>query len=222
MKVLIVGGGRGGVAMIECLHGTSGIEIAGVVDVNNDAPALKLARELKIKTSTDLKESLSIPNLEIILDVTGSEKAHQMIHELKPPSVHVADPAISRILHIIAVEKGNLNTNLQEQIKNMTGVVNESKKYIEDVHEIIDFIRKVADQTKLLSLNAAIEAARAGEHGRGFGVVAGEVRKLADNSASAVKNISTILGNIENSIREIINGIEKTAVISGLKINDIS
>lgn len=218
MKVLIVGGGRGGIAMLECLHGTSGIEIVGVCDVKDDAPALVMARELKLKTSTDLKGALQTPELEIVLDVTGSEKAHQIIHELKPPNVHAADPLIARLLHIIAVEKGNLNTRLQEQIQNMSGVVNKSKKYIGDVHEIIDFIRKVADQTKLLSLNAAIEAARAGEHGRGFGVVAGEVRKLADNSAEAVKNISVILANIENSIKEIIEGIEKTANISGITL----
>lgn len=221
MKILIVGGGRGGVAMIDCLHGTIGLEIVGVCDVKDDAPALVMARELKLNTSTDLKGSLQIPELDVVLDVTGSEKAHQAIVDLKPPNVHAADPIVARLLHTIAVEKGNLNTRLREQIQNMSGVVNKSKKYIGDVHEIIDFIRKVADQTKLLSLNAAIEAARAGEHGRGFGVVAGEVRKLADNSAEAVKNISVILANIENSIKEIIAGIEKTASISGIKLEEI-
>jgi len=82
----------------------------------------------------------------------------------------------------------------------------------------IDFIKKVADDTNLLSLNAAIEAARAGEHGRSFGVVAEEVRKLAENSAAAAKNIGKVLNDIENSIKGLINGIEKTAVISGLEM----
>jgi methyl-accepting chemotaxis protein len=65
------------------------------------------------------------------------------------------------------------------------------------VEEIVDTIEDIADQTNLLALNAAIEAARAGEHGRGFAVVAGEVRKLAERSSTATKQIAKILGDIK-------------------------
>lgn len=82
------------------------------------------------------------------------------------------------------------------------------------ISEILDVLRRVAQQTNLLGLNAAIEAARAGEHGRGFSVVAEEVRKLADESNRSAKNIEEMLRRFHESVIEVQNNVEESSAIT--------
>ncbi|WP_294343685.1 methyl-accepting chemotaxis protein [uncultured Clostridium sp.] len=100
----------------------------------------------------------------------------------------------------------NMNTldsslnELKDSFSTSASIVSDLVSKIESVNSITDSISQIASQTNLLALNAAIEAARAGEAGKGFGVVADEIRKLAESSKNAVENITTILDEIKKDI----------------------
>ena len=91
---------------------------------------------------------------------------------------------------------------LSEDTKRTSDNVHQLSQRAGQIGSIVQLIREVADQTNLLALNAAIEAARAGEQGRGFAVVADEVRKLAERTASATNEIATLVGSIQQETEQ--------------------
>lgn len=95
-------------------------------------------------------------------------------------------------------------------MKKVSKTIENLNSNTKDILIILNKITDISSQTNLLSLNASIEAARAGEAGRGFSVVAEEVRKLAEESQSASKDIKSIMNNIDGSIRESLNICKET------------
>jgi methyl-accepting chemotaxis protein len=98
---------------------------------------------------------------------------------------------------------------IADVVKKSAETVLELGKSSNEIGEIIQVIDDIADQTNLLALNAAIEAARAGEQGRGFAVVADEVRKLAERTSKATKEIATMIKQIQKDTNIAVDSMEE-------------
>jgi methyl-accepting chemotaxis protein len=153
------------------------------------------------------------------------EKTSATMEELSATVKQNADNAsqanqLAAAASSVAVKGGEV---VSEVVSTMSAI-NESAKKIEDIISVIDGI---AFQTNILALNAAVEAARAGEQGRGFAVVAGEVRNLAQRSATAAKEIKELISDsvsktAEGTIQvELAGNTMQEIVVSVKRVSDI-
>ena len=151
--------------------------------------------ELCYKMSTDLVEQVEIVSKSTDLMAAKAELVKNM-----------TDFGKKSVLELL--DKSKLSeTNITEINKSIDGL----NSMASDITKITEIITAIANQTNLLSLNAAIEAARAGEAGKGFAVVAEEIKKLAEKSLMSAQNIVKTIANVQ---KQVTNSAEKTNTIT--------
>ena len=111
---------------------------------------------------------------------------------------------------VLAEAAGN-SRRIAEDVRSAQELMDTLTRSVGRIGQMSSLIADVARQTNLLSLNAAIEAARAGEHGRGFSVVAGEVRRLADRTQNSTKEIAGLLAEVKSELEETSAAVTRSA-----------
>lgn len=110
---------------------------------------------------------------------------------------------------IIIRETIAVMNRINDRVKQSAQIIKNLGMRSDQIGEVVGLINEIADQTNLLALNAAIEAARAGEHGRGFAVVADEVRKLAERTTEATKEIGDTIVAMQNETKHAVVSMEE-------------
>ncbi|CAJ1794020.1 hypothetical protein LMCDFJHI_01173 [Aeromonas salmonicida] len=153
---------------------------------------------------------------------TSTQTMAAAIEELVVSISHLSDNAthadeLSKVSANTLEEGSGVIKQTLDSIENISSTVgdaasslSELNSHTQQISDIIEVIRGIADQTNLLALNAAIEAARAGEQGRGFAVVADEVRNLASRSAASTQQITGMISKIQSGADASIRSMENT------------
>ncbi len=162
---------------------------------------------LKIQEVVERSTELAAASQEI---AATTQEVSASTEEISAGMYDVKADAENNISRINNLE--HLTGEVQSTLEKMTDNTGKLADRIKNIDVISQNVSEIADQTNLLSLNAAIEAARAGEHGRGFSVVAEEVRKLAGQTKTAVnevKNISEYINNEAGMVGAAVTGVDQ-------------
>jgi methyl-accepting chemotaxis protein len=157
---------------------------------NIDKNTSKIVKNINgINTSTqELSSTMDEVNLGITQLASSSTESSQQSIDIKERATDIKEKG--------SISKITADKLYEEKQHNILKAI-ESGKVVSEIGIIAKSIAAIAEQTNLLALNANIEAARAGEQGKGFAVVANEVKVLAEQSAGYVKNIQTVVSNVQ-------------------------
>ncbi|MBF0454075.1 MAG: hypothetical protein HQL72_04560 [Magnetococcales bacterium] len=202
-KVGIVGGGIEGKSLLEVFAKSKGIELLFVVDADSEAPAMKAAAKMGLKTLTRLDMAMKNFPVDFLFDAGSTDEE---IETYKAEGKVVPSAAALLLIKMLEENRGHAN---QQIFSDLSSVRKEIDRNTRDASKALHGIEKISNELEVLAINAGIQASRAGEFGKGFSVVAGEVKSTARVARELAGEIDRIIGEVSSSSINIEQALKK-------------
>ncbi|BCZ45164.1 methyl-accepting chemotaxis protein [Clostridium gelidum] len=199
----LIGTVLGGQVLSDSPKEQSYIQIAKEIDVNGDL-LVEAVHEVNIVDFKNIEKAASV--LFIVVNTLAKNGFNQIELDMVSKRLSNNFMQVSATIEELSASANNISSQQEE----LNGEITQVGVITEHINSILDAIKGIASQTKMLGLNASIEAARAGELGRGFSVVAKEIQNLAENSKQTAISISELTTKIQESV----NGTIKNSKIT--------
>lgn len=198
-----------------------------VTQINRASVEVANESELAASSAQSLSRSNTIQAAEIS---QAAKLMAQVSNDMREMSVQASSSSAMADESLKVAEQGTQAVrdtitgmdNMREQIQETSKRIKRLGESSQRIGDIVSLIDDIAEQTNILSLNAAIQASMAGEAGRGFAVVADEVQSLAERSTEATKKIAELVTTIQNDTNDAVLSMERATqqVVSGTKVAD--
>ena len=198
-------------SLVQAIRGTA-VRVASAAQ-ETQATAMHLADASEHQAQEIAGASAAVNEIAVSIDQVSSNAAESSA--VAERSVAIAKKGAEVVQNTI---RGM--DNIREQIQETSKRIKRLGESSQEIGDIVSLINDIADQTNILSLNAAIQASMAGDAGRGFAVVADEVQRLAERSSAATKQIEALVKTIQSDTNEAVISMEHTTaeVVRGARL----
>lgn len=198
-------------SMVSKINETSAEVSAAADQTRSSVSQLSEASQRQAKEIADVSEAVN--EMAVSIDQVSCNAAESS--SVAERSVDIASQGAVMVQNTI----GGMD-KIRGQIRETAKRIKRLGESSQEIGDIVSLINDIADQTNILSLNAAIQASMAGDAGKGFAVVADEVQRLAERSGAAAKQISALVKTIQSDTNEAVSSMEQTTaeVVQGTKL----
>jgi methyl-accepting chemotaxis protein len=191
MNIVLVGGGKAAVILLNFFDALKDATIIGVSDTRDDAPGMVRARSLGIATTTRTDEMIQQSDAKIIIELTGSSKVQEGLAKLLRPGQHIMSAECAKLMCNMIEAQAARNASIADRISGKFSMsANQLGAAIEKIDVAYTEVEKLLREAGMVALNAKIESARAGDAGNAFAIVVDRIHEMLNSIRGAMEKIS--------------------------------